>query len=72
MSTVKFINKIIEIYRSAGAFPPKVDQCYPIFHWSWNFWDKFSVISLLINLSRMKRWWQEALQLPVTIKCNYF
>jgi len=26
------------------------------FHWSWNFWEIFSVISFLKNFTRMKRW----------------
>jgi len=47
-------------------FQMKADQRYPIFHWSWNFWEIFSVILFLKNFSRMKRWWWEELQLPVT------
>jgi len=37
-------------------FQLKVDQRYPIFHWSCNFREIFSVVSLLNNFSRMKRW----------------
>jgi len=71
MPTVKSTNKIIEICFSARTFQLKVDQCYPIFHWSWNFWELFSLISFLKNFSRMKRSWQEELQLPVTIKRSF-
>jgi len=49
----------------------KVDQCYPIFHWSWNFWEIFSLSLFLKNFSRMKRWWREELQLPVTVKRSF-
>jgi len=45
MSTVKLINEIIYICFSTGTFKFKVDQCYPIFHWSWNFWEMISLIS---------------------------
>jgi len=45
MSTIKFINEIIKIYFSASTFHLKVDQCYSIFNWSWNFWKMFSLIS---------------------------
>ena len=31
----------------------------------------FSLISFLENLSRIKRWWREELQLPVTIKRSF-
>ena len=68
MSAVKFIS---EICFSPGTFQFKVYQCYPIFHWSWNFWEIFSLISFLKNFSRMKHWWREELQLPVTIKRSF-
>ena len=42
-------------------FQLKVEHCYSIFHWSWNFWEMFTLISFLKN-SRMKRWWREELQ----------
>jgi len=71
MSTVKFINKIIQIYFSADTFQFKVYRCYPIFHWSWNFCEMFSLISFLKNFSRMKRRCREKLQLPVAIKRNF-
>jgi len=48
-----------------------VDQCYQIFHWSWNFWEMFSLISFSKNFSRMKHWWREEWQLPVTIKRTF-
>jgi len=69
MSSVKFINEIIQIYFSAHTFQRNVDQCYPIFHWSWNFWELFSLISFLKNFSRMK--WPEELQLPITINHSF-
>jgi len=71
MSTVKFINEIISIYFSARTFRLWVDQCYLIFHWSWNFWEMFSLISFLKNFSRTKCWWREELQLPVTVKRSF-
>jgi len=37
------------------------------FHWSWNFWEMFSLTSFLKNFSRTKRWWREELQLPVAV-----
>jgi len=37
MSTAKFINEMIWICFSASTFQFKVYQCYPIFHWLWNF-----------------------------------
>ena len=46
-------------------------QCSQIFHWSWNFWERFSLISFLRNFSRIKRWWREELQLPVTTKRSF-
>ena len=67
MSTVKF-NDFISIY---------FFNSYP-FNWKhinvpnlWNFWEMFSSISFLKNFSRMKRWWREELQLPVTIKRSF-
>jgi len=57
---------------SAGTFQFKVYQFYPIFHWSWNFWEMFSLISFLKNFSRMKRLCREKLQLPVAIKRSFF
>ena len=73
MSSVKFINEIIWIYFSPRTFQLKVNQCYPTFHWSWNVWEMFSLISFLKNFSRMKPWWREELQLPapVTIKRSF-
>jgi len=68
MSTVKFI---IEICFSPGAFQFKAYRCYPIFHWSWNFFEMFLLISYLKNFSRMKHWWREELQLPGTIKRSF-
>ena len=38
---------------------------------SWNFWEIFSLISVLKNFSRMDRWWREELQLLVTIKRRF-
>jgi len=49
----------------------KVDQCFPTFHWSWIFWEMFSLLSFLKNFSRMKRWWREKLQLPLTTKRSF-
>jgi len=34
--------------------PPR--STLTIFHWSWNFWEIFSVNSFLKNFSRMKPW----------------
>ena len=52
------------------CFQLKVNQCYPIFQWSWN-WEMFSLISFSKNLSRVKRWWRDELQLLVTIKHSF-
>jgi len=71
MSAVKSINEIIWIYFAARTCQLKVDQCYPIFYWSWNFWELFSLISFLKNFSFMKRSWREELQLPLTIKHSF-
>jgi len=72
MLTVKFINKIISIYFfSSYPFNLRIDQCYSIYHWSSNFWEMFSLILLLKNFSRMKRWWREELKLLVTIKRSF-
>jgi len=71
MSTVKFINEIILVCFLADTFKFKVDQCCPIFHWSWNFWEMFSLISFLKNFSPMNQWWREEWQLPVTIKRRF-
>jgi len=30
-----------------STFQLKVNQCYQIFHWSWNFWEMLSLISFL-------------------------
>ena len=70
MSTVKFINEIINLFFHVVPFSLKVNQYYPMCHWLWNFWEMFSLISYLKCFSRMKRWWRKALQLPVTIKGN--
>ena len=74
ISTVKFTNEIINLFFHVVSFSLKVGlvQYYPIFHWLWNFWEMFSLISYLKYFSRMKRWWRKALQLPlpVTIKRN--
>jgi len=51
MPTVKFINEIILIYFSARTFQLKVDQCWPIFHWSWNFCEMFSLITFFLIFS---------------------
>ena len=72
MSTVKFIKEITSIYFfQLVPFELKVDQRYPIFHWSWKFWEILSVISFLKNFSRMKLWWWEDLQLPVATKSSF-
>jgi len=69
MSTVKFINEVIYIYFSARTFSIE-SKALLLFYWSWNFWEIFSLISVLKNFSRMKHWWRKELQLLVTTCIN--
>ena len=61
----------LNLFFQLVSFQLKVDQRYPIFHWSWNFWEMFSLISFVKNFFRMKRWWREELQLPATIRRSF-
>ena len=40
--------------------PPWIFLRSPLYHWSWNFWEMFSLISFLKNFSRMKCRWRKS------------
>ena len=46
LSTVNSSTKSSKTIFQLETFQLKVDQCYPIFHWSWNFLEMFSLISI--------------------------